>query len=100
MPAPVSAAALKPVVATTAGAALLNNMGMVFPSPHNYELRYWLAAGGLHPGFYAPGSATTRASARRAMLLSDSAPDARHPGGGDHRRLVGSPGTSRRSPGQ
>ena len=31
------------------------NMGMVFPlSTHNYELRYWLAAGGIHPGFYSP----------------------------------------------
>ncbi|MEO0774823.1 MAG: CmpA/NrtA family ABC transporter substrate-binding protein, partial [Pseudomonadota bacterium] len=31
------------------------NMGMVFPvSTHNYELRYWLAAGGLEPGFYSP----------------------------------------------
>lgn len=30
--------------------------GMVFPvSPHNYELRYWLAAGGINPGFYLPG---------------------------------------------
>jgi nitrate/nitrite transport system substrate-binding protein len=30
-------------------------MGMVFPvSTHNYELRYWLAAGGLHPGYYSP----------------------------------------------
>jgi len=29
-------------------------MGMVFPvSTHNYELRYWLAAGGIHPGFYS-----------------------------------------------
>jgi nitrate/nitrite transport system substrate-binding protein len=28
-------------------------MGMVFPvSTHNYELRYWLAAGGIHPGYY------------------------------------------------
>jgi nitrate/nitrite transport system substrate-binding protein len=27
---------------------------MVFPvSTHNYELRYWLAAGGIHPGFYS-----------------------------------------------
>ncbi|MBI3435892.1 MAG: ABC transporter substrate-binding protein, partial [Proteobacteria bacterium] len=31
------------------------NMGMVFPlSTHNYELRYWLASGGLNPGFYSP----------------------------------------------
>ena len=30
-------------------------MGMVFPvSTHNYELRYWLASGGIHPGFYSP----------------------------------------------
>jgi nitrate/nitrite transport system substrate-binding protein len=28
---------------------------MVFPvSTHNYELRYWLAAGDIHPGFYSP----------------------------------------------
>ena len=31
------------------------NLGMVFPvSAHNYELRYWLAAGGINPGFYSP----------------------------------------------
>jgi nitrate/nitrite transport system substrate-binding protein len=30
-------------------------MAMVFPvSTHNYELRYWLAAGGIHPGYYSP----------------------------------------------
>ena len=30
------------------------NMGMVFPvSTHNYEIRYWLAAGGLKPGYYS-----------------------------------------------
>jgi nitrate/nitrite transport system substrate-binding protein len=28
---------------------------MVFPtSTHNYALRYWLAAGGVHPGYYSP----------------------------------------------
>ena len=32
---------------------------MVFPvSTHNYELRYWLAAGGIHPGFYSPSDPT------------------------------------------
>jgi nitrate/nitrite transport system substrate-binding protein len=32
------------------------NMGMVFPvSTHNYELRYWLAAGGVKPGYYSDG---------------------------------------------
>ena len=30
------------------------NLGMVFPaSTHNYELRYWLAAGGINPGLYS-----------------------------------------------
>jgi nitrate/nitrite transport system substrate-binding protein len=34
-------------------------MGMVFPlSTHNYELRYWLAAAGIRPGFYTNGDAT------------------------------------------
>lgn len=28
-------------------------MGMVFPtSTHNYEIRYWLAAAGIHPGMH------------------------------------------------
>jgi nitrate/nitrite transport system substrate-binding protein len=32
---------------------------MVFPvSTHNYELRYWLAAGGIHPGFYSASDST------------------------------------------
>jgi nitrate/nitrite transport system substrate-binding protein len=65
VPHPVSAAALKPVVEYRQGGKPFN-MGMVFPvSTHNYELRYWLAAGGMQPGFYAPARATTRASARR-----------------------------------
>lgn len=50
---PISAAALKPVVESYADAGRPFNMGMVFPvSTHNYELRYWLAAGGLNPGYY------------------------------------------------
>jgi len=51
---PISASALKPVVEAYADDGIPFNMGMVFPvSTHNYELRYWLAAGGLHPGFYS-----------------------------------------------
>lgn len=50
---PISASALKPVVEEELAAGNEFPMGMVFPvSTHNYELRYWLAAGGLHPGFY------------------------------------------------
>ena len=52
---PIKADALKPVVDKYKGEGKPFNMGMVFPlSTHNYELRYWLAAGGLHPGFYSP----------------------------------------------
>lgn len=51
---PISAKALAPVVAEYRAAGKPFNMGMVFPvSTHNYELRYWLAAGGLKPGFYS-----------------------------------------------
>lgn len=53
---PISAAALKPVVEEYESQGKPFNMGMVFPvSTHNYELRYWLAAGGLNPGYYTPG---------------------------------------------
>ena len=52
---PISAAALKPVVDKFKAEGKPFNMGMVFPvSTHNYELRYWLASGGIHPGFYSP----------------------------------------------
>jgi nitrate/nitrite transport system substrate-binding protein len=51
---PIKADALKPVVESYAAAGKPFNMGMVFPvSTHNYELRYWLAAGGIHPGYYS-----------------------------------------------
>ncbi|WP_435259831.1 CmpA/NrtA family ABC transporter substrate-binding protein [Thioclava sp. FR2] len=52
---PISASALKPVIESYADRGEPFNLGMVFPvSTHNYELRYWLAAGGVHPGFYSP----------------------------------------------
>ncbi len=51
---PISAAALKPVVDKFKADGKPFNMGMVFPvSTHNYELRYWLASGGIHPGYYS-----------------------------------------------
>ncbi|MEM7811617.1 MAG: CmpA/NrtA family ABC transporter substrate-binding protein [Planctomycetota bacterium] len=53
-PHPITADALKPVVEEykqAEGKAF--PMGMVFPvSTHNYEIRYWLAAAGINPGFY------------------------------------------------
>ena len=50
---PIKADYLKPVVDSYNARGDKFKMGMVFPvSTHNYELRYWLAAGGIHPGFY------------------------------------------------
>ncbi|WP_373635700.1 CmpA/NrtA family ABC transporter substrate-binding protein [Yoonia sp. SS1-5] len=52
---PISASALAPVVEDYNDRGEPFNMGMVFPvSTHNYEIRYWLAAGGLEPGYYSP----------------------------------------------
>ncbi|MBV1917116.1 MAG: ABC transporter substrate-binding protein [Sphingomonadaceae bacterium] len=56
---PISASYLQPVVTSFKEQGKPFNMGMVFPvSTHNYELRYWLAAGGLKPGFYGAGDVT------------------------------------------
>jgi nitrate/nitrite transport system substrate-binding protein len=56
---PISASALRPVIDAYRQQGKTFNMGMVFPvSTHNYELRYWLAAGGIDPGYYTPGDAT------------------------------------------
>jgi len=52
---PIKASALQPVVEAFKAQGKPFKMAMVFPvSTHNYNLRYWLAAGGLHPGFYSP----------------------------------------------
>jgi nitrate/nitrite transport system substrate-binding protein len=52
---PIKADALKHVVDAYKAQGKPFNMGMVFPlSTHNYYLRYWLAASGIHPGFYSP----------------------------------------------
>jgi nitrate/nitrite transport system substrate-binding protein len=50
---PIKADALKPVVDSYKAEGKKFNMAMVFPlSTHNYEMRYWLAAGGINPGYY------------------------------------------------
>ncbi|SIS39953.1 CmpA/NrtA family ABC transporter substrate-binding protein [Insolitispirillum peregrinum] len=52
---PIKADALKPVIEKFRAEGKTFTMGMVFPvSTHNYELRYWLAAGGINPGLYSP----------------------------------------------
>ncbi|WP_185803994.1 CmpA/NrtA family ABC transporter substrate-binding protein [Pontivivens nitratireducens] len=56
---PISAEALIPVIEDFNARGEAFNMGMVFPvSTHNYELRYWLAAGGISPGYYSPDNIT------------------------------------------
>lgn len=90
---PVKADALKPVVEAFRKEGRTFNMGMVFPvSTHNYELRYWLAAGGLHPGFY---SATDISGQIKADVLLSVTPPPQMPAtleaGTIHGYCVGEP---------
>lgn len=72
---PISAAALKPVIEKYKNEGKPFNMGMVFPvSTHNYELRYWLAAGGINPGFYAPDKGDVSGQIKADALLSVTPP--------------------------
>ncbi len=72
---PIKADALKPVVEKYQSEGKPFNMGMVFPvSTHNYELRYWLAAGGIHPGYYAPHKGDTSGQIDADALLSVTPP--------------------------
>nr|WP_109795830.1 CmpA/NrtA family ABC transporter substrate-binding protein [Minwuia thermotolerans] len=70
---PIKADYLKPVVDNYRQQGKSFKMGMVFPvSTHNYELRYWLAAGGLHPGYYAADNISGQIQAD--VLLSVTPP--------------------------
>ncbi len=72
---PISASALVPVVEHYRERGEPFRMGMVFPvSTHNYELRYWLAAGGLNPGFYAPQRGDTSGTLQADVHLSVTPP--------------------------
>jgi nitrate/nitrite transport system substrate-binding protein len=72
---PIKADALKPVVEEYKKDGKPFNMGMVFPvSTHNYELRYWLAAGGIHPGYYAPKKGDIKGQIDADALLSVTPP--------------------------
>lgn len=70
---PISAAALEPAIEAAGAEGKPFNMGMVFPvSTHNYELRYWLAAGGVNPGYYSPDDTSGQIDAD--VLLSVTPP--------------------------
>ncbi len=70
---PVKADALLPVLDKFRKEGKPFKMGMVFPvSTHNYELRYWLAAAGISPGFYTATDVTGTTNAD--VLLSVTPP--------------------------
>ena len=68
---PIKADALKKVVDQFKDEGRPFNMGMVFPvSTHNYELRYWLASGGIHPGFYSPSDVSGQIDADALLSVT------------------------------
>lgn len=68
---PISASYLKPVIEDFNAKGKPFNMGMVFPvSTHNYELRYWLAAGGINPGYYSPENVTGQIAAEAFLSVT------------------------------
>ena len=72
-PHPIPADSLRPIVEEYKELGTPLRMGMVFPvSTHNYDLRYWLAAAGIRPGFYTPNDTTGTTDAD--VLLSVTPP--------------------------
>ncbi|NMH88767.1 CmpA/NrtA family ABC transporter substrate-binding protein [Flavivirga algicola] len=70
---PIKADALKPVIDEYKNSGKAFKMGMVFPvSTHNYEIRYWLAAAGIHPGMYTEDNVQGQIDAE--VLLSVTPP--------------------------
>jgi nitrate/nitrite transport system substrate-binding protein len=90
---PLKADLLKPVVQKMKNEGTPMKMGMVFPvSTHNYELRYWLASGGISPGFY---TATDTTGTKDADVLISVTPPPQMPAtlaqGTIHGYCVGEP---------
>ncbi len=68
---PIKADALKRVIEKFAAEGKPFNMGMVFPvSTHNYELRYWLASGGINPGYYSPSDVSGQIKADALLSVT------------------------------
>ncbi|MCX7088500.1 MAG: CmpA/NrtA family ABC transporter substrate-binding protein [Methylococcales bacterium] len=66
---PIKADTLKPILEKYKAEGKPFNMAMTFPvGSHNMKLRYWLAAGGIHPGFYAPPQDTSGQIGAEAIL--------------------------------
>lgn len=72
---PIKSESLKPAIQNFKDKGSAFKMGMVFPvSTHNYELRYWLAAGGIHPGYYAPTKGDVTGQIGADVLISVTPP--------------------------
>ncbi|MCH8530836.1 MAG: ABC transporter substrate-binding protein [Saccharospirillum sp.] len=72
---PIGAEHLLPVIESYNDRGESFNFGMVFPvSTHNFELRYWLAAAGIHPGYYAPQRGDTSGQRDADVLISVTPP--------------------------
>ena len=70
-PHPITADALKPIVTDLIDEGKKLQMGMVFPvSTHNYEIRYWLAAAGIHPGMYTKSDIAGRTDAEVELSVT------------------------------
>lgn len=68
---PITADSLKPVVESLLDNGEKLQMAMVFPvSTHNYELRYWLAAAGIHPGMYTESDIGGRTDAEVELSVT------------------------------
>ena len=68
---PIAAAALKPIVDDMLSEGKKLQLGMVFPvSTHNYQLRYWLAASKIHPGFYSESDVAGRTDAEVELSVT------------------------------
>ena len=68
---PISAASLKPIADAMLAEGKKLQLGMVFPvSTHNYELRYWLAASEIHPGFYSESDIAGRTDAEVELSVT------------------------------
>ena len=68
---PITADSLVPIVKAKLAAGEKLQMGMVFPtSTHNYELRYWLAAAGINPGFYTESDIGGRTDAEVELSVT------------------------------
>jgi nitrate/nitrite transport system substrate-binding protein len=71
---PIKADVLKAVVDSYKSQGKPFNMAMTFPvGSHNFKLRYWLAGGGIAPGYYAPPQDTS-GQIDASVLLSVTPP--------------------------